>query len=91
MPTPETNSRWRIDRRIPLVLILAILSQTIGFGSWMGSFETRLARVISDVEAHETIATHPLAGERLARIEALLEAINDRLDRAEARKREGDE
>jgi len=67
-------SEWHLDKRVPLALILTIVVQTAMLGVWVGSIQQR-------VEQNErAIAESADTAERLARIEAILERVERRLD-----------
>lgn len=68
-----------IERKITAGFVLALALQTGGALVWAGAAAER----ISMLEQRADIA-HPVA-ERLARVEAHLEAIENQLDRIEAR------
>lgn len=70
---------WHLDKRVPVVLILAIIGQTFLGGWYVSSIDSRISRL--EIEAVKNQST----GERLARIEEKLTAIIDRLDRSERR------
>ena len=66
-----------IEGKITLGLVLAIIVQTASALLWAGSAQERLSTL--ERNAHET---RPVA-ERLARVEAELEAVRAQLDRIE--------
>ena len=72
MPDP---TRWRIDRHIPIAVILTILLQSLAAIWWTAKLESRLEVVESYVTAHAG------DGDRLIRIEEQLkyiaEAVSD--------------
>jgi len=68
-----------IDRKINAGLILAIALQTATALIWAGAAAERIDTLERDVQA-----TRPVS-ERLARLEAQLEAISGQLTRIEAR------
>lgn len=77
--TPETSKHWHLDKRVPIALIVTIIIQTAGLFVWVGGIQERVARNERDIlESQDT-------GERLARVETLLETIIDRLERQEGR------
>lgn len=70
-------SRWRIDRHIPVAVILAIIMQTTAMVWWASSLTAR-------VEALERNTTDNRAlPERVSRIEGYMSSINDTLSRIE--------
>ena len=71
----EPANHWHLDKRVPIALIFVILLQTVTLGVWVGSVQERVGRNERDIEAAST------TGERLARVETLLETILRRLDR----------
>lgn len=71
----QAENHWHLDKRVPIALIVTILMQTAGMGIWVGSIQAR-------VEANErAIMDNADTAERLARIEAILERVERRLDR----------
>lgn len=77
MPGPLKD--WHLDRRVPIALIVSLILQTVILGMWVGGIQERVARNERDIAASQD------TGERLARLEALLETILARLDRQEQR------
>jgi Tfp pilus assembly protein PilO len=75
----EEPPRWTLDRHIPITLLLALAIQTVGFAYWMGQLSQRVA----NLEMRITEAANN--GERLARVEVQLVAINHSLTRMEAK------
>lgn len=74
----QSENHWHLDKRVPIALIVTILMQTAGMGIWVGSIQAR-------VEANErAIMDNADTAERLARIEAILERVERRLDRESA-------
>ncbi|PCJ69193.1 MAG: hypothetical protein COA62_11200 [Rhodobiaceae bacterium] len=78
----ETGSRWHLDRRVPLALIMAILIQTAGALTWAGAATERINQLERQVTDDGDL------GERTARLEehsvfmrAALERIERKLDR----------
>ena len=78
----ETGSRWHLDRRVPLALIMAILIQTAGALTWAGAATERINQLERQVTEGGDL------GERTARLEehsvfmrAALERIERKLDR----------
>jgi hypothetical protein len=67
----ESDTRWHIDRKIPLSLILAICVQTIGAIWLASSFNERL-----NVLEAKMVVIAP-QGDRLTRVEVNIEAIKD--------------
>jgi len=71
----QPSNHWHLDKRVPIALIVVIMLQTVTLGVWVGSVQERVARNERDIEAGSS------TGERLARVETLLETILRRLDR----------
>jgi len=67
-------SEWHLDKRVPLALILTIVVQTAMLGVWVGTIQARVSANERAIEASADTA------ERLARIEAILERVERRLD-----------
>lgn len=65
---------WHLDKRVPLALILTIVIQTAMLGVWVGTVQ---ARVTANEKA---IAASANTAERLARIEAILERVERRME-----------
>lgn len=66
---------WHLDKRVPLALIIALIAQTITFGMWVGSINTRVDQL--EARADDTQGLR----DRLIRIETLQETILERLGR----------
>ncbi len=69
--------KW--DRRISIALVFAVIVQTAGALMWAGAADARLAMLDRDALESRTMV------ERLARIEAELEAARAQLDRIEGK------
>ena len=72
----ETNvaNEWHLDKRVPLALIMTVIVQTAVLGVWVGSIQQRVQ------QNEQAIAESADTAERLARIEAILERVERRLD-----------
>lgn len=74
----QSENHWHLDKRVPIALIFTIFIQTATMGVWVGSIQSR-------VDANErAIAASADTAERLARIEAILERVERRLDREDS-------
>ena len=69
----------KLERRIPLTLVAALVAQTGAGLMWAGSAEERLEQVERRVEASAG------APERLARVEEQIGAVRDQLKRMEVK------
>lgn len=69
---PDAN-RWKIDRHIPIALILTVLLQTVGAVWWTAKLESR----IEVLELY--VKTRSGDGERLIRIEERLNYIAEQI------------
>lgn len=67
-------NEWHLDKRVPLALILTVIVQTAVLGVWVGSIQQRVQ------QNEQAIAESADTAERLARIEAILERVERRLD-----------
>jgi hypothetical protein len=70
---------FRLDRRVSLAVVLAIVIETAGALIWAGAAAERIDQL--EVES----AQSGMANERLARLEAQAVAMRAQLDRIEAR------
>lgn len=82
----DSETRWHLDKRVPIALIVAILIQTAGALTWAGAASERINQLERQVTGGSDL------GERTARLEvqavymrAALDRIEDKLDRAIAR------
>lgn len=72
-----TENHWHLDKRVPIALILTVIVQTAMMGVWVGSIQAR-------VDTNErAIAAGADTAERLARIEAILERVERRIEQQE--------
>lgn len=71
---------WHIDKRIPVALLIALLLQAAGIIWWAAGINARVAVLES------SLLTSRENGERLVRIEATVDGINQRLVRMEDRR-----
>lgn len=76
--TESVNSRWHIERSIPLVLIAAIIVQTVTISWWASNASTRLDLLERRVEA-AIVRTAPVT-ERIVRLEAKVDALGSAVD-----------
>ena len=77
--TSHTISPWRLDRSIPLGVILALTLQTAGALMWTGAANERLDQLEPRADASAPVA------ERLARLEAHAAYSRAALERIERR------
>jgi len=73
------------EKKITLAFVLAVLVQTGGALVWAGSAAERITVLERTVEARQPV------GERLARVEAGLDAVRAQLDRMERKLEAADE
>lgn len=72
---PPGREPWHLDKRVNISVIGALMAQAIMFGVAWGNIENRVAHLEEDRVRFGSIP------ERLAGIEATLNAIKDRIDR----------
>lgn len=72
-----SEEHWHLDKRVPIALIFAIVVQTAGAFWWASDISGRVARLESDSQAATMI------GERVARLEVIIERLEKVLDRME--------
>ncbi|MEH6694729.1 MAG: hypothetical protein V7675_06775 [Hyphomonas sp.] len=73
------------EKKITLGFVMAVLVQTGGALVWAGAAAERITVLERTVEARQPV------GERLARVEAGLDAVRTQLDRMERKLEAGDE
>jgi hypothetical protein len=81
--TPKKEG-WKIDRHIPVAIIVVILLQTLAAGWWVGEVDTRVIALeartkVLEEKVDENRNTLGLIG----RIEERVEALKDNLTRIE--------
>lgn len=69
----KTDSKWHLDKRVPIALIFAIGVQTFGIAWWGATLTNRVSTL------EEKAALSGPQGERLARVEENIRAIKDNL------------
>ncbi len=69
----------KLERKIPLTLVAALIAQTAAALMWAGAAEQRLAQVETRVEAASG------APERLARVEEQIAGVRETLKRMEGK------
>lgn len=79
METVGNAESWRLERKIPLALVVALIVQTGAVLLWSGRAAARIDALEVRVEAQAPVA------ERLARLEAQGEAARAALERIERR------
>lgn len=67
----DDDRQWHLDKKVPIALIAAILTQTAGIGWWGASTNARL----NALEEKSTLAASQ--PERLTRVETKLESVQD--------------
>lgn len=67
----QSDTRWHVDRKIPLALILTIIVQTGGVVWWGASISARI-----DVLEKRADSAAP-QGDRLTRVEVRLDAVQE--------------
>lgn len=85
------SSRWRFDRRIPILPLLAVLVQTVGLVVGLTVWSTKVDSRLTALEL--SVSESRGVGQRIAVLEArqetsnaLLNRIDSRLDRIEDRR-----
>lgn len=73
MTKEHDDGEWKVDRHIPVALIVAVLGQAAVVFWWASQMDARL----SHVEAIQRSTPNP--SERIVRVEVGLEAIKERL------------
>lgn len=73
----DDETRWHLDRRVPLALILTIVIQTAGLVWWASSLSER----VNSLERTRDM-TAPQA-DRLTRVEVKVESIQQGVERIE--------
>lgn len=71
MAEDDQNTKWHLDKRVPLALILAILVQTAGAMWWAATISERVTVLERTSQARSAQA------ERIASIEATITAIRE--------------
>lgn len=69
----KTDSKWHLDKRVPIALIFAIAVQTFGIAWWGATLTNRVSTL------EEKAALSGPQAERLARVEENIRAIKDNL------------
>lgn len=72
-----THEPWQIDKRIPVALVLALLTQAAAAVIWAARVDARIAVVESHVEATKDDPT------RITRLESAGSEVSRRLGRIE--------
>lgn len=75
------ENRWHMDRRVPIAIIMALVLQALAFGVAWGSLENRVTQI--EMVQEQRTESLKMVPERLARLEAILERIEDILARQE--------
>lgn len=67
----QVDDTWKIDKKIPIALIITLLIQTAGFAFWMGQLSVR----IDQLEAQGLRDT--ANSDRLTRLEVRIENLTE--------------
>lgn len=77
---PQTSS-WHLDKRIPIALIIALLTQTAAAIWWASSIEARMLNVErASMKTENLPSVTSLVQYRLDQIDSKLNRIENRLD-----------
>ncbi len=71
----QIDTAWHLDRRVPLALIFAILTQTAGAFWWASSITARVTNLEAQV-ASQAAGNMPLV-ERMTRVETKLDGMRE--------------
>ena len=74
-------AHWTVDRRVPLALILTIVTQTAGIVWWASAQSARLDSAETRLAAIESVKTET----RLVRLEETMANLKPTLDRIETK------
>lgn len=82
----EKAEPWHLDKKVPIVIVLALIGQTFVFGGVHAVTQWRIAdaeRRIEKLEAYDNqqTQTERSVADRLARIETALSGVKDTLTR----------
>ncbi len=77
MEEKENGRDWYLDKRVPVALIIAIVTQTIGIVWWAATLSARVDGIQERISGMTGYAS------RLARLEERQLAVTGRLDRIE--------
>ncbi|MEM8575515.1 MAG: hypothetical protein AAGF48_12870 [Pseudomonadota bacterium] len=72
------GSRWHLDKKVPIALIVTMVAQTLAVGIWVGTLSTR----VSNLEEKAVKALD--VGERVIRVEQNVLHNRRSLERVEA-------
>lgn len=72
------SGRWKLDRHIPIAVLVAIATQTVGVVWWAAKLESRVATLEAGFHEHKSTSVQP---DRIATLEAklsfLVEAVTE--------------
>lgn len=68
---------WHLDKKVPLALIIGLLTQTAAMVWWTSKLDSRVLRL------EELIAVQATANDRVVRLESAKDDVARRLDRIE--------
>ena len=75
----EVDTRWHLDKKVPIALILAILAQTGAALWWASAIDYRVNTL------EERSKSRDLIPERVTRLEVIVEQLPKTLDRIETK------
>ena len=80
----EPRTGWHMKREVPIALITALIIQTAGMVWWASSLTNRMGQVERRITNTESRLDNNIAmGERVARVEAIVERVSNQLDTVE--------
>lgn len=99
MSEPEQNGHWALDKRIPMATLAALVMQTSGMVWWAAALQTkvdnnekalvRIDMLGSPITRERLVVLENariIMDDRLKRIEAGVEKINDKIDDLKAKR-----
>lgn len=81
----DAKESWHLDKKVPIALIGALMFQTVGFGVWMGSIQTRVDNVEAWQGKNDRMdARLSVLESQLGNVSAILERIENKIDNSRA-------
>ncbi|SDR19735.1 hypothetical protein [Pseudovibrio sp. Tun.PSC04-5.I4] len=71
----QLASRWQLDKRVPVVLVLTLLVQVVGFVWWAASINERV------ISLERTVISNRAMTERVTRAETRIDGIYLQLEK----------
>lgn len=72
MPDTSRDQHWHLDKKVPVLIILTIVGQSLALGWWASSLDNRVTNLEQYMAESKQVGT----SDRLVRLETLMSEIH---------------